>query len=109
MSTLTDLLRHEQVQLWGDLDDALRMASNGYWSVGVENKASRIILIAGEVGITPWEKVNYRLLSSGVYSAVVVRAGFGNPSLPYEILMKPYPPRWNATLEKIATFDIQYM
>lgn len=108
MSQLTKLLKVEQTKLWGDLFWELRMANNGQWSVGAENKIKRILLIAHEVGVTPWGHVQTPLLTSGVYNSIRLKL-----QMPIEAFNFPethdvsFPPGWVASCVKIKNLDLQ--
>jgi len=83
LQTLYDALMREQTHLWGDLDEALRMAANNVWSVGMDNKCYRILHIAKIVGPTHWGNVQWRILGSGIWNALLEVGGIPheNPSI----------------------------
>ncbi len=74
-ATLEESARVEQEQLWSDLDNAVRFAHNGSWSVQCDNLAWRITNLAAFVGATSWGQVSVTLLRSGVYERILTEAG----------------------------------
>lgn len=64
---LTQAMRDELECLWGDLDDGIRYAANGQWSIRCDGVADRIKTLTQLVGPTPWERVPLTLLENGVY------------------------------------------
>lgn len=108
MSQLTKLLKVEQENLWMDLFWALRNSVNGEWSIDAENKVKRIMLIASEVGMTPWEKIQTPLLTSGVYNTVRIKLGFPTEAFTFsEIMNVEFPPGWVLACHKIKDLDLQ--
>lgn len=107
MSQLTKMLKYEQQMLWNDLFWALRHAANGVWSVDAENKVRRIILIAIEVGITPWEHVQIPLLASGVYNTIRMKLGFSAAIFDLaESEHTKFPPGWIQSCMRIKDLDL---
>jgi hypothetical protein len=107
MSKLTKMLQLEQERLWYDLFWALRHAANGQWSVEAEGKTKRILLIASEVGITPWEKVQIPLLASGVYNTIRMKLGFSAATFDLEEgEHTKFPPGWLASCRRIKDLDL---
>jgi hypothetical protein len=83
-STPTDWLtwiRDEQAALWHDLDEAIRSAINGRWSMAAANVARRAVGAARLVGPTPIDSVPWVLVAGGVYEAVLL-AGGTTPAMP---------------------------
>ena len=72
---LTQAIRDELVQLWGDLASAVRYAHGGCWSVQCENVADRITALSRLVGPTGWGHIDVTLLKDGVYERVHREAG----------------------------------
>ena len=72
MSTtgLTQAVCDELEYLWNDLDDAMRYALNGTWSIQCDGLADRIKTLTQLVGPTPWDKVQMSLLENGVYQRI---------------------------------------
>lgn len=76
-------VRDEQVALWGDLNEAIRGAANGAWSIHAANVARRIVEAARLVGPVPHGEIPWSLVAGGVYAAVLTAGGF-TPELPDE-------------------------
>ena len=68
---LRRFVRGTQASDWDALDQALRDAINGVWSMTASNLAARIVAAARLVGPTPPKSVPWRLVSGGVYDAVL--------------------------------------
>ena len=81
---LTQAVRDELVQLWGDLAGAVRHAHNGCWSVQCENVAERITILSRLVGPTGWGHIDVGLLLDGVYERVYREAGIEVPPINWE-------------------------
>lgn len=64
---LTEAVCNELEYLWNDLDQAMRYAINGQWSIQCDGLADRIKTLTQLVGPTPWEKVPLPMLERGVY------------------------------------------
>lgn len=82
--SLTQAVRDELVQLWGDLAGAVRYAHNGCWSVQCENLADRITTLSRLVGPTGWEHIEVTLLTGGVYERVYREAGIEVPPINWD-------------------------
>lgn len=67
---LTDWVREEQTDLWNDLNNAIRAAANGAWSMEAANIAQRIVAAARLVGPTPHGQIPWPLVAGGVYHAI---------------------------------------
>lgn len=80
-AALEAFVRDEQVHLWTDLDEAIRSAINGVWSMRAANVACRIVVAARLVGPTPNGEAPWTLVAGGVYEAVL-NAGGVTPDLP---------------------------
>jgi hypothetical protein len=73
-----EFVRAEQVWLWDELDDAIRNAYNGRWSIRCGSVMWRIIEAARLIGAIPHDEVPWRLLAGGVYEAVLNRGGIAH-------------------------------
>lgn len=110
---LVELLENEQLYLWGDLSNDLRMASNGYWSIGAENRIQRICWIAKAIGVTHPGDIQLPLLASGVYQEVCRK--LGQPGVGPEFAKdypehSRYPEVWMThTLPKIRELELEEM
>lgn len=82
--SLEEAARNEQIQLWGDLEQAVRNALRGGWSIQCDNLAWRITSLAIFVGATPWGDVSVRLLRSGVYERILTEADIPYPPIDWE-------------------------
>lgn len=71
-------VRDELVRLWGDLDEAVRMAHKGCWSTGCDYVAFRIILLSRLAGATHWRDLSYPLLLDGTYQGLLTDAGIAH-------------------------------
>lgn len=80
-------IRDEQVNLWSDLEIAIRTSRNRTWSISASWFATRIVGAARLVGPTPFEDVPWVLLAGGVYEALLT-AGQLTPDLPGEDLWR---------------------
>ena len=78
---LRRFVRGTQASDWEALDQALRDAINGVWSMAASNLAARIVAAARLVGPTPPTSVPWRLVSGGVYDAVLDAGEVPHPSL----------------------------
>jgi hypothetical protein len=78
---LTQAVRDELVQLWGDLTSAVRDAIEGGWSIQCDNLADRISTLSALVGATPWDEVDVGLLLGGQYERVHRVAGITHPAV----------------------------
>jgi len=76
---LAEWVAEEQATLWHDLDDALRGAINGVWSIEAGGIAGRIISAARLVGPTPTDSLPYRFVAGGVYEAILAAGGIAAP------------------------------
>lgn len=56
--------------LWSDLDNAIRYAINGKWSIQCDGLEDRIKTLTQLVGPTPWESVPITMLENGVYQRI---------------------------------------
>ncbi len=83
-TTLHEAAVTEQMQLWGDLAEAMRVAIAGCWSIRCENVAYRIQSLALLVGPTPWEEVSVVLLRQGVYERVLTEIGVSVPEIDWD-------------------------
>ncbi|HET9656359.1 MAG TPA: hypothetical protein VFP72_13470 [Kineosporiaceae bacterium] len=71
-----DVLRHELVRLWADLEAALEQAAGGPWSMRAADVLSRIAMISQVVGPPAWSDVSTPFLRTGVLQAVLEGLGF---------------------------------
>ena len=70
----------ELVALWDDLDDAVRDAYNGVWSIRCDTLVARISMLTLELGKpTEWSRVPVRLLLNGVYETLHEAIGMPTP------------------------------
>jgi hypothetical protein len=63
-------VRDELVNLWADLEDAVRMAANGSWSGGCERLMERIKALSDLVGPASWQDISIPFLLSETYRQV---------------------------------------
>lgn len=68
-------VKEQQVILWQDLDEAVRSAIDGCWSMRAAGIARRINEAARLVGPTPTAEAPWPLVAGGVYEAVYNAAG----------------------------------
>lgn len=68
-----------QELVWGDLSSAMRLAINGSWSIDCGNKVWRIVPMARLVGPTPPQKLQWPVVASGMYEAILTKAGVEIP------------------------------
>lgn len=68
---LREFVERTQDVLWDRLDDDLRTAINGEWSIAAANTVINIISAARLVGATSWESVPARLVAGRVWEAVL--------------------------------------
>jgi hypothetical protein len=87
-ATLHDAAVAEQVQLWGDLEEATRTAIRTCWSIRCEGVAYRIQSLALLVGPTPWDEVSVRLLRDGVYARVLTEVGLPVPAIDWDAVAR---------------------
>lgn len=71
MSDLAQWVRDEQAALWRELDEAIRSAVNGYWSMRAAYVARRIVEAARLVGPTEPDEVLWPLVGGGIYEALL--------------------------------------
>jgi hypothetical protein len=64
-------IRDEQNALWRELDEAIRRAINGRWSMQAAYVARRIVEAARLVGPTHPSEVLWTLTGSGIYDALL--------------------------------------
>lgn len=64
-------VRDEQDALWRELDEAIRRAVNGVWSIQAGYVARRIVEAARLVGPTHPDGVLWRLTGSGIYDTLL--------------------------------------
>ena len=110
--SMTAWIKREQVELWNDLDDAIRHANNGVWSMRCESVCIRIIQAARLVGPTPNGRMVWRLAAGGVYETLL-RIADVEPDMPSEEewpyldqMMGPHGgTRASATLSLAATVE----
>lgn len=69
------LLDYEQERLWDDLNEALRMAINGVWSIGAEGKAHRVVCNVRLIGPIDSGRIAWPLYTSGIYDMLCGFAG----------------------------------
>jgi hypothetical protein len=67
---LVAAVREELVNLWSDLEDAVRMAANGSWSGGCERLKDRIKALSDLVGPARWQDISIPFLLSETYRQV---------------------------------------
>lgn len=84
----------QQLALWSDLDDAIRNAINGIWSIAAGHATRAIISAATLIGAAPYDSVPWTLLAGGIYDAVLTG---GN--IPHEM---PDAEEW-ARLDELMT------
>ena len=76
---LKDATQKELIYLWSDLEEAIRQAANGRWSMRCDWLTERIVALSRIVGVTPWGQAPLTLLTSGTYQGVLSAAGFTYP------------------------------
>lgn len=108
---INKVLANEQVCLWDDLEQDLRYALNGQWSISAEHTAWRLWLIAREIGPTPWENVSLGLLFSGVYQTMVEKMGYPIPEIDIEQFRTEYADnyigRWERAKKEIMNMELE--
>lgn len=67
---LVAAVRDELVNLWADLEEAVRMAANGSWSGGCERLKDRIKALSDLVGPVSWRDISIPFLLSDTYRQV---------------------------------------
>ncbi|MFC1410485.1 hypothetical protein ACEZCY_14595 [Streptacidiphilus sp. N1-12] len=72
-------LREELACLWSDLDQAIRYARNGVWSIACAGVQARITAITQLVGPTPWDEIQFNLLEDGTYQRLHTEMGVDAP------------------------------
>lgn len=77
---LVDIIEEELESLWYKLCIEHRNAVNGEWSIAIESTLARMAKLTRVVGPTPWDRVVYDLLYSGVYDAFHESLGVSVPS-----------------------------
>lgn len=70
-SALAEWIKDEQAALWRELDEAIRRAANGRWSMQAAYVARRIVEAARLAGPTNPDEVLWPLTGSGVYDALL--------------------------------------
>lgn len=65
--SMTEAVCDELEYLWGDLDNAMRYALNGRWSIQCDGLVDRIKTLTQLVGPTSWDKIPLSMLENGVY------------------------------------------
>lgn len=73
--TLASWIRQEQEILWSQLDNAIRSAIDGVWSMECDSTTDRIVEAANLVGPTHRDSAPWTLLAGGVYEAVLSASG----------------------------------
>ena len=76
---LRGLLREELVSLWTDLEQAIRRAHNGQWSMECDWFLDRIKTLTQQVGAAPWGLLPITLLESGLYQRIHAELGIDAP------------------------------
>ena len=76
---LRGLLRGELADLWIDLEQAIRRAHNGQWSMECDWFLDRIKTLTQQVGPAPWEQLPITLLESGLYQRTHAELGVDAP------------------------------
>lgn len=79
LNELIEVCREELDCLWDDLNDAVRDAINGEWSINCGGLEERIKALTKLVGPTSWESVHIPLLESGVYQRIHAEIGIDAP------------------------------
>lgn len=67
---MIQFVKDVQAEAWSRLLDALRVALNGRWSMGAANCGVDILRAARLVGPTPWQDMQFELVTGGVYAAL---------------------------------------
>jgi hypothetical protein len=97
---LASAVRLELVNLWSDLEDAVRMAANGTWSGGCERLKERIKALSDLVGPASWQDISIPFLLSDTYRTVC--EDIGHPcTAPADELAK-IRARWEAEVASWA-------
>lgn len=79
---LEEFVAETQRRDWDALDDAVRMAIRGGWSIECGSVAACIRDAALLVGPTAWDEVPWECFASGLYVALLTRFGVTDASLP---------------------------
>lgn len=80
-AVVTEPLREEQVNLWSDLNDAVKWSQTkppvipGRWSMHCNWLAERIVTSAQLIGAVSWQHIQTDLLLAGIYEKVLYDAG----------------------------------
>jgi hypothetical protein len=82
---LVAAVRAELVNLWSDLEDAVRMAANGSWSGGCERLKDRIKALSDLVGPASWRDISIPFLLSETYRQVCEDIGHLCAATPDEL------------------------
>lgn len=81
-SDLEAAVRAELAYLWNDLNEAVRSAINGHWSIRCDSVVDRIKTLIRLVGATPWGEVPMTLLETGLYQRIHEELGIEvNPDM----------------------------
>jgi hypothetical protein len=76
---LRGLLREELVHVWTDLEQAIRRAHDGQWSMECDWFLDRIKTLTQQVGPARWEELPITLLESGLYQRTHAELGIDAP------------------------------
>lgn len=77
-------VQDDLICLWSDLDEAMRRALHGGWSMECDWLTERIVTFTQLAGVTPWEEVPTSLVLDGTYQGIMMSAGFGAPEIDLE-------------------------
>lgn len=70
LESKNEMLDHLQHVMWDRLNNDLRQAINGYWSMSAESTVTNIVWLARLQGVISAGNVQIPLLKGGVYHAV---------------------------------------
>ena len=76
MTELAQWAKDEQEYLWSDLDDAIRQALNGVWSMQAANVLIRLTRLVKIIGPADPKSVPWTMLAGGLYRIVLDLAGY---------------------------------
>lgn len=99
-AALVAAVRSELVNLWANLEDAVRLAVDGSWSGGCENLKDRIKAFSDLVGPASWEDISIPFLLSDTYQRVC--ADIGHPCTATAGEMAEVRARWEAEVASWA-------
>lgn len=89
-----NMLDYLQSVLWDTLQDNIRRALNGYWSIACEGTVERLVWLIRMRGVISADKINIPILKGGVYHAVCELAQV-KPNMPDDFDLSRYEQYWH--------------